>query len=291
METTREEGIATGAPAVATPAAISQKSGGEALYLFCLVPATPVPRLQGAGVGGLPAPSAERFREITAILSPVALQEFCGPGAEANLQDPSWLAPRLACHQEVIAGLMRHSPVLPLPFGTLFSSRDSLARRLARHRQAIRAFWEEVAGKEEWAVKGFLDRDRARQVLFSQARTRQAAELDALPPGARYFREQRLRADLESQMRPWLKEALGQAGTIIRESAAASCPRRLLPREISGRAQEMVANWAFLVPRTQLATFRVRLNQANRAGASFGLTFTSTGPWAPFSFAPALSRD
>jgi hypothetical protein len=92
-------------------------------------------------------------------------------------------------------------------------------------------------------------------------------------------------------MRPWLKEALGRARTIIRESATASCPRRLQPREITGRQQEMVANWAFLVPRTQLAAFRVRLNRANRMGASFGLIFTSTGPWAPFSFAPALSRD
>ena len=291
METTSEESILTGELAVGTPAALNQKSGGAALYLFCLVPAAHLLPLEGAVVDGLPALAAERFREITAILSPVALEEFCGPGGEANLQDLSWLAPRLARHQEVIGGLMRHSPVLPLPFGTLFSSRDSLARCLARHRQAIRAFWEVVAGREEWAVKGFLDRDRARQRLFSQARARRGAELDALPPGARYFREQRLRADLESQMRPWLKEALGRARTIIRESATASCPRRLLPREITGREQEMVANWAFLVPRTQLAAFRVRLNRANRMVASFGLIFTSTGPWAPFSFAPALSRD
>ncbi len=291
METTREKSILTGELAGGPPAAFKQKSGGEALYLFCLVPAPHLPRLKGAGVHGLPAPAAERFREITAILSPVALEEFCGPGGEANLQDSSWLAPRLARHQEVISSLMRHSPLLPLPFGTLFSSRDSLARCLERHRRAIRGFWEEVAGREEWAVKGFLDRDRARQRLFSQTRAGQGAELDALPPGARYFREQRLRADLESQMRPWLKEALEQARTLIRESAAAACPRRLLPREITGREQEMVANWAFLVPRAQRAAFRARLNRANQMGASFGLVFTGTGPWAPFSFAPALSRD
>jgi hypothetical protein len=291
METILEKSILTGELAVGAPATLNQKSGGEALYLFCLVPATYLLPLEGAGVDGLPALAAERFREITAILSLVAMEEFCGPGGEANLQDLSWLTPRLARHQEVIGGLMRHSPVLPLPFGTLFSSRDSLAQCLARHRQAIRGFWEGVAGREEWAVKGFLDRDRARQRLFSQARTEQGAELDALSPGARYFREQRLRADLESQMRLWLKEAIGRARTIIRESATASCPRRLLPREITGRAQEMVANWAFLVPRPQLAAFRGRLNRANRMGASFGLIFTSTGPWAPFSFAPALSRD
>ena len=168
METTREKSILTGELAGGPPTAFKQKSGGEALYLFCLVPAPHLPRLKDAGVHGLPAPAAEGFREITAILSPVALEEFCGPGGEANLQDPSWLAPRLARHQEVISGLMRHSPLLPLPFGTLFSSRDSLARCLARHRRAIRDFWEEVAGREEWAVKGFLDRDRARQRLFSR---------------------------------------------------------------------------------------------------------------------------
>lgn len=288
METAREENLLPLEPAELTPAAAS---GGEALYLFCLVPASQLPPLQGDRIDGLQTLAAERFRDIGAILSPVALEEFCGPQAEANLQDLSWLAPRLARHQEVIGCLMRHSPVLPLPFGTLFSSRDSLVRCLARHRQAIRTFLEEVAGREEWAVKGFLDRERARQRLFSQARTGQKAELEALPPGARYFREQRLRAGLESQMRSWLKEVLGRARTIIQESATTSCPRRLLPREITGREQEMVANWAFLVPRTQVAAFRARLKRANRMGASLGLLFTSTGPWAPFSFAPALSRD
>ena len=148
-----------------------------------------------------------------------------------------------------------------------------------------------MADREEWAVKGFLDRDRARQRLFSQARSGQGAELDALPPGARYFREQRLRSELECQMRSWLKETLGRARTLIRESVSAFCPRRLLDRDITGQKQEMVANWAFLVPRAQLAAFRARLNRANHLGASYGLTFTSTGPWAPFSFAPALSRD
>ena len=146
METTREESILTGELAVGTPAALNQKSGGEALYLFCLVPAAHLLPLEGAVVDMLPTLAAERFRDITAILSPVALEEFCGPAGEANLEDLSWLAPRLARHQEVIGGLMRHSPVLPLPFGTLFSSRDSLARCLARHRQAIRG----LLGRGGW---------------------------------------------------------------------------------------------------------------------------------------------
>ena len=117
METIREESLPTGEPAVGMPAAVNQKSGGEALYLFCLVPATSLPRLKDTAVEGLPNLTAERFQDITAVLSPVALEEFCGPEAEANLQDLSWLAPRLARHQEIIGGLMRRSPVLPLPFG------------------------------------------------------------------------------------------------------------------------------------------------------------------------------
>ncbi len=291
METTGAESRRRAASAERAPAALNQKFSGQALYLFCLVPGSDLPSLKGGGVNWPPALTAERFREGTAIFSPVALEEFCGPRGEANLQNLSWLAPRLARHQEVIGDLLRHLPVLPLPFGTLFSCRASLARCLVQHRQDIRGFWQVAAGSEEWAVKGFLDRDRARQRLFSQARSREAAELDSLPAGTRYFREQRLRAALEGQMRTWLKEALGRARNSLREGAAAACPRRLQPREITGRDQEMVANWAFLVDRTQLADFQVRLHRANRQAAAFGLTFTSTGPWAPFSFAPTLSRD
>jgi hypothetical protein len=275
------------------PAGAKAEAGGKALYLYCLVPAEKLrslKTLKSAAAAGPPL-KAERFQDLGAILSDVAREEFCGPQAEDRLRDPAWLAPWLGCHQETIARLMRRSPVLPVPFGTLFSSRESLAHLVERHRRVIRDFFQWVAGQEEWAVKVFLDRSRAGDRLFALARRTLAAELAALSPGARYFREQRLREEMAMEVRRRLQGAAAEALAHIQKSATAFRHRPLLSREISGRPDEMLANWAFLVARAELPNFRRRLNWASRRGASLGLTITASGPWAPFSFAPTLTAD
>ena len=51
---------------------------------------------------------------LAAVWSPVPVEDFCGPAAEERLRDLTWIGPRVIRHQEVVAGVMRHSPVLPV---------------------------------------------------------------------------------------------------------------------------------------------------------------------------------
>jgi hypothetical protein len=55
-----------------------------------------------------------------------------------------------------------------------------------------------------------------------------------------------------------------------------------------GEGVEVVLNWAFLVDEPSLPAFRDEIHRANRDNAAIGLAFSLTGPWPPFSFAPAL---
>jgi hypothetical protein len=64
--------------------------------------------------------------------------------------------------------------------------------------------------------------------------------------------------------------------------------RRILSRELSGAATEMVLNWAFLLPRMAVADFRRRVERANAQPQLKGLTFEVSGPWPPYSFCPVL---
>ena len=122
------------------------------------------------------------------------MADFSGPEAEERLRDLTWIGPRAIRHQEVVAGLMRHSPVLPARFGTIFASLANLEKMLQRHHDSIDGFLKRITGQEEWAVKGLLDRQGAQEKLFSLNLAREAESLEALPPGKRYFEERRLRA-------------------------------------------------------------------------------------------------
>jgi len=231
------------------------------------------------------------FRDLAAVWSPVRVEDFCGPDTDERLQDLAWIGPRIIRHQEVVAGVMRHSPVLPARFGTIFSSPTNLVKLLQDHHDTIDTFLKRVAGQKEWAVKGLLNRSGAKERLFSLKLARDAELLRALSPGRRYFQEQRLRAVCDQELQRWLQAVCRELWFDLRDFVGEMRERRLLSREATGCDQEMVLNWAFLVPEKALLSFRTRIRETNARHAHRGLVFECTGPWPPYSFTPPLEPE
>jgi len=265
----------------------------QGLYLYCLARLSRLPPLplEGKGVDGQNSLAVATYQDLVAVWSPVPVEDFCGPEAEARLRDLTWIGPRVIRHQEVVAGLMRHSSVLPARFGTIFSSLANLGKVLQRHYDTIDGFLKRITDQEEWAVKGLLDRHGAQEKLFSLTLAREAESLEALSPGKRYFEEQRLRAAGNQELQRWLQKVCREVWTDLRNCAADARERRLLSREVTGSDQDMVWNWALLVPEKAVPGFKARLRDANARYAGHGLVLECTGPWPPYSFTPALDME
>ena len=262
-------------------------------YLYCLARLSRLPPLplEGKGVDGQSPLEVAIFQDLAAVWSPVPLEDFCGPEAEARLRDLTWIGPRVIRHQEVVAGVMRHSPVLPARFGTIFSSMANLEKVLQRHSDTIAGFLTRLTDQEEWAVKGLLDRPGAKEKLFSLKLAREAASLEALSPGKRYFEEQRLRAACDQELPRWVQEVCREVWTRLRDYAAEARERRLLSREATGSDKDMVWNWALLMPRQAVGGFQALIQDVNAQYAECGLVVECTGPWPPYSFCPALDME
>jgi hypothetical protein len=263
----------------------------QGLYLYCLARLSLLPPLEDKGLDGVSPLQVESFQDIAAVWSPVALEDFCGAGAAARLQDLSWVGPRIVRQQEIVAGVMGFSPVLPVRFGTIFSSRERLAEVLRRHHEAAASFLEAMAGQEEWAVKGMLDQAGAKEKLWALKQNQEAQALEALAPGKRYFLEKRLRAESDQELHKWLKHTARELAQNLRDYAVEFRERRLLSRQATGRDKEMVWNWAFLVPQEAVATFQAQIEAANTEHGEHGLELECTGPWPPYSFCPALDLE
>ncbi|MBM4275942.1 MAG: GvpL/GvpF family gas vesicle protein [Deltaproteobacteria bacterium] len=265
----------------------------QGLYLFCLTRLSRLPALPlaGKGLDGRSPLQVAGFRDLAAVWCPVSVEDFCGPDAAERLRELTWIGPRVIRHQEVVARVMRHSPVLPARFGTIFSSAASLEKVLQHHHDAIAGFLERITGREEWAVKGMLDRAGAKEKLFSLKLAREEERLGALSPGKRYFQEQRLRASCDQELKQWLQEVCRKLWASLRDYAAEVRERRLLSREATGSDKEMVFNWAFLVPQKVAPDFRALIQEANRRNGELGLVLECTGPWPPYSFTPALDLE
>ena len=261
-----------------------------ALYLFCFARSDAVGELQGTAVDGhSPLLTVGYSPDLCAVVSEVAREDFCGPAAEFQLQQLAWVAPRALRHEAVMEEVMAHSPVLPLPFGTLFSSAEALARFAEQHRATIAAFLRRVAGHGEWSVKGWFDRKQALQGQMSTRQTAEQNQLSALPPGTRHFAEQRIARDIERRLSIWLDESCGAIAGDLAGYASDFRECGLSPHAHPDSGAEEVLNWAFLLPQSAIAPFQERVQRAKLDYRAQGLSLQLSGPWPPFRFVPALA--
>jgi hypothetical protein len=262
----------------------------KALYLFCFARSNFPREFEGVGVDGrLPLSVFRRFPNPCAVLSEVHLDDFCGEAAELRMRDLAWVGPRALQHEAVVEQVMRHSPVMPVPFGTLFSSQERLAEFLDKHGEVISEFIERVADQEEWSVRGLLDRRQAGHALTSASLATQQTQLAALPPGRRYFAEQQIRVGAEKELSRWLEETRCQVTRNLMKQASDYCECPGAPREAPESGIEVVLNWAYLLPKSATVAFQERIDQLNTQHAPNGLIFQLSGPWPPYRFVPSLS--
>ena len=259
-------------------------------YLFCLIPADAAPLAAGAGIDASSSVFVERLQAAAAVLCETPLEEFVGADAEKRLQDLSWIGPRAIRHEEIIMAFSRQGPVLPVRFGTVFSSREHMMATLEKHLKKITEFLRYIADKEEWTLKGLMNRQAARTCFMTQRLAEQADDLTLLSPGKRYFAEQRLKLavdkDLQFRLRAGTEEVIKRLNAIALDFS----PRRLLSRDLTEKDEEMFFNGAFLIPKVSPDRLKETVFELNTEGKGRGLRYDLSGPWPPYSFAPALGE-
>jgi len=239
----------------------------------------------GEGVDN-PKPFIWRDQDFAAVLSRVATEEFCGPAAESNLQDLTWICPRVCWQEAVLEQVAPFGPILPARFGTLFSSLQSVAGFLQEHREIIRRFLDRVTDQDEWAVKGRLDLAHSGEDNGDAL----SAQVDQTPvsPGLAYLQARRLKIQAKQELDQRLAEACNSVERELTSLASEVRRLRVLASETTATDFETVVNWAFLLPKTAVPEFRKRIDRANTKQSAFGLSMELSGPWPPYSFCPSL---
>jgi hypothetical protein len=183
----------------------------------------------------------------------------------------------------MIQQAMQYSPVLPARFATLFSTLESLIHFLTQQAININQFLTEIAHKQEWAVKGLLNRTTTITTLVNQ-RLAQSSDLLADSPGKRYFQERQLHREVEQYLQTWLKQTCNDILSELQQKTTHFAKRRVLSSHETESRREVIVNWAFLLSTEQLDDFFRKIEEINAQCADLGLSFECSGPWAPYSF-------
>jgi Gas vesicle synthesis protein GvpL/GvpF len=260
------------------------------VYLYGFVPDGAVLDLSGIeGVEGLRPIRSVEVGGVTAVVGEVPLRAFeaAMSGGVDGGPDPSWVVPRALRHEVVLDAVLARSPVLPVRFGALFSSREALEALAIEHRGAIGRFFESVGDRLEWALRGYYDPTRASDLLLESDPELSRRRL-ALPesPGARYFQEKKLREEARREARlsaAHAAEAVRAALRSITDDA-----RSLPLRGAEGPDREMILHETFLMSPERAAEALALIGSAAAARVEGLLSLEPSGPWPPFHFCPEL---
>jgi hypothetical protein len=262
------------------------ESSDLAYYLYCLAPSGHDIQCSATGMDGRQPVLVCTCGKICAVYSEVALEEFLGESAEAHLQDLVWLGPRVCSHEAVIEQIMSLTSVLPARFATIFSSLENLKQFVFEHHEAIAGFFAELGDKQEWSVKGQLDRVLALEKLGELTTKEQVQDVS---PGMRYFHEKQVKIKLEREFNQRLRAFSLKTAAAMAKHADGFVERKVLAAVAGETEGEIVLNWAFLISPEALDNFKTNLEKFNDGVAFPGLKLVLAGPWPPYSFAPDLS--
>jgi Gas vesicle synthesis protein GvpL/GvpF len=260
--------------------------GGTAYYLYCILPQGHPFHLTESGIDGRTV-FTRAVRNLVAVVSEVPVADFCGAAAEAHLMDLAWIGPRACRHEAVIEETMRQSPVMPARFATLFRTIVSLEQFLSVHNDQIASFFHWLGDRQEWAVKGFVDRALARTALSAEG---QAKIPDALP-GMTYFQRKRNETSSVKELNQRLKTICREAALELQQAANGFHERRVVDSADGQSPFEVISTWAFVFSPVAETSFRERVERLNRLHTSTGLAFRLSGPWPPYSFTPLLASE
>jgi len=265
----------------------------DGLYLYCVRDKTEdCSSFHTGGIDGKKAIFTIIHDELEAVVSRVSLSKFTsGEIQKKAMEDLNWIKEKAVIHEDVIEEAMRATDglanVIPMRFGIIFENKTGLEETLSRDYVKMRRLLNKIRGKLEWSVKIYLvDSERFESMVKDkneEIRLKEK-EMASMPEGMAYFMEEELKEIIRSEVDKELDAILGTLFGKLGEEAAGSVKTKILGTEMTGKAERMVLNTAFLVHADKVDPFKEALESIEEDIQTKGIHLEYSGPWPPFNF-------
>ncbi|MDE2135327.1 MAG: GvpL/GvpF family gas vesicle protein [Alphaproteobacteria bacterium] len=214
-----------------------------------------------------------------------ALVSTTRPSFEDELKDAERARSLILDHHRVLQQLFANRTVLPMRFGALFADDEKVRGALLEYRQDLVEALARVQGASEWGVKIFCDRSVLRGHLGGGSAARLAAqgEFAAATQGRAFFLQRRIARLADEEVEGAVARAVEESRRHLCAAARADTAMKFQPAAVHMRADDMVANDAYLV--ADGALFFALIDELRQLHGPRGFHIETNGPWPPFSFA------
>ncbi|GAA4253595.1 GvpL/GvpF family gas vesicle protein [Dactylosporangium darangshiense] len=247
----------------------------EALWLHAVA-------RDAGGLDGFPGIVGATVRTVAtaglvAVVSPVDPAEFGEEALRRNLEDLPWLEGVARAHHAVVAAAGERGAVVPATLATVYRDDAGVRAMLEQRRADLDAALDRISGHTEWGVKVYAGTEPIR----APAQEKPASA----HPGTDYLRRRRAELSAGDERRRRAEHDAEQIHEALADSADAARRHPPQDRRLTGHAEPMVLNGAYLVSTDDSSRFADAVDEL--AQRHPGLRLELTGPWPPYSFASA----
>ena len=223
---------------------------------------------------------------LYAVVGNAEENEFGQEGLKRNMADLEWVKTNATLHERIIEQVMRNTCVMPFKFGTLFNTDDSLKAMLAEYSEEFKAILRKLENKEEWGVKIYCNTEKLKAGTVSDDPEILKIEnqISSSPPGKAFFLEKKKTELLAQSTNARINEYNQESFELLKELSFEARINKLLPREVTERADDMVLNSAFLVGKDEVVDFINMVDTLKMHHENNGFFIDCTGPWPPYNF-------
>jgi len=266
-----------------------QMTENQLVYLYCVTNKEPMLKNAEDLVEGL---YFVHHKGLYAVTGKVEESDFGEQGLKKNMADLEWVKTNATLHERIIEQVMRNTCVMPFKFGTLFNTGESLKAMLAEYGEEFEAILRKLENKEEWGVKIYCDAEKLKTLSIKDEPEILEIEnkISTSSPGKAFFFKKKKTELLAQAANRKINESGQESFELLKELSFEARINKLLPREVTERADDMVLNSAFLVGKDEVGDFINMVDTLKMHHENNGFFIDCTGPWPPYNFCGLSSQ-
>ena len=253
----------------------------QGLYLYCIIPASQV-NFAEEGIQII------SYKDIAAAVEKTTIDDFREEAFKSKAEkDIKWLEEKVMRHNNVISKYAEKTTVIPMKFGTIFKTEESLENMLEEKYQNFLEIILNLDGKEEWGVKVYCDANKFKEELTRSNQHIKDIDLaiKGKSEGAAYFLKRKRESLIFEESEKKMNEDATAIHAELVKFADKSCLNKLQLKELTKKEAEMTLNGAYLILKEKIDEFKSKVSDLQRTYADSGLELEISGPWPAYSFA------
>ena len=216
----------------------------------------------------------------------VSESDYSEINIKKNLSNEAWLDRNVRKHLQVIGDIMQKHTVIPLNFGTLYNSEESLMDFVSSYRNDFLDVLHHLRNKEEWSVKVFCNKDKIIENIgvFSQNISDIDLQIKQSAPGKAYILKKKKNDLIGTEINALYNNLSLLVFNRLNEFPEEYRLHAILHGELSGHNDDMIINVTFLIKKENFDKFITIADKLIIEYENIGLILDITGPWPPYSF-------